>query len=255
VADGIVNIDENCPARLRRRFRIFSFTRSGKIFWMRYSWVYVWSCDKVVKLIRLVPLKKCQHNLARPNCLLFSWNDIFSPRCEHVIRMIYVHKSWLITGNNTIKRLSLCSNRTSNMCLAFLIQSTFWESENEWDTHRRKNFRNQSSRLSISLIICFDSPKCCTNNLVVAKGNSSRNWVKSVPNTWRGRLALDWSTHVKSPSVKRVHQFLTWNREYAVEPRTLYNSLWIVLGVALWRRGIWWQSAAPIFPSVQSTDF
>jgi hypothetical protein len=149
-----------------------------------------------------------------------------------------------------LKDLSLCSNRMSNMCLAFLVRSTFWESESEWGTHRRENIRNLSLRLSISLIICFDSPKCCASNPAIAKGNSSRNWIKFIPNTWRGRPALDWSIYVQSPSVKHVHQFLTWDREYAVEPKTFYNSLWIILGIAFWGRRIWWQSAAPIFQSV-----
>jgi hypothetical protein len=135
--------------------------------------------------------KNCQYNLARSHCLLFFWNDILSPRCEHVIRTIEVYKPWLVSGHNAIKRVVLCSSRTSNMCHAFLMWSTFWESESEWGTHRRENFPNSSSQLNISLIVCFDSPKCCASRPAVGKGNSSRNWLKSVPNTWQRRPALD----------------------------------------------------------------
>jgi hypothetical protein len=109
--------------------------------------------------------------------------------------------------------------------------------------------------LSISLMGWFDSPNCCISSPAVAKGNSSRNWLTSVPNTWRGRPALDQSIQVESPSVKHVDHLLTWDREYTIQPRTLHNFLWIFLGVALWGRGIWWQSSAPIVPSVEPMDF
>jgi hypothetical protein len=129
-----------------------------------------------------------------------------------------------------LKNLSLCSTMTSNMCLALLIRSAFWESVSEWGTHRRENICNPISRLSISLIVCFDSSKYCISSPAVAKGKSLRNWLKFVPNTWRGRSALDWSIYVKSPSVKRLYPFLTWDRQYTVEPATLYNFLWIIWG-------------------------
>jgi hypothetical protein len=79
---------KNYPVRFRRQFRIFSFTRSGRIFSMKYSWMCVWSSGNAFKLTDLFRWKNCQHNLARLNCLLFSWNDIFLPIYKYVTREI-----------------------------------------------------------------------------------------------------------------------------------------------------------------------
>jgi hypothetical protein len=49
---------KNRLARSRHKIRLFAFTRSGRILWIKYSWVYVWSCGRASKLARLVSLKK-----------------------------------------------------------------------------------------------------------------------------------------------------------------------------------------------------